>query len=123
MPSFLCETNVELSKEAQDAFLTEASKTIGDCLSKPESFCMVSYKHANMMFGGTSAPTSFVQILSLGSIGPDQNKTTAERIFSVLEKHLGVPSNRCVGYVIRQLDGLMFNVWIVHRYLGSTIPS
>ncbi|CEM24109.1 unnamed protein product [Vitrella brassicaformis CCMP3155] len=95
MPSLIVTSTADLDKAAEDAFLTEASSAVASGLGKPESYMLVSYTRSNMRFGGSEGPVAFVYLASIGKIGPDTNPKVSATISGLVEKHLGVPSDRC----------------------------
>lgn len=47
-----------------------------------------------MSFGGTKAPCAIANLMSIGALGVEQNKKHAKVLYEVIEKELGVPSDR-----------------------------
>eukprot|EP00955_Chlamydomonas_euryale_P088622 364397-Chlamydomonas_euryale.AAC.29 len=47
-----------------------------------------------MMFGGTEEPAAFCELICLGVIGGEKNKTVSAAVMGVLQQKLGVPPNR-----------------------------
>lgn len=87
-------TGGELAEDKKEAFLKEASKTVSTTLGKAESYVMVSLNPSAMSFGGTLGNAAFLYLASIGHIGPETNKPAAKELSALVEKHLGIPSDR-----------------------------
>jgi hypothetical protein len=88
----LIRTNVDI--EYKVPFLKEASATLADALAKPESYVMVQLAAGeSMLFGGSDAPTAFVELKSLGL---DVSQTTAlsQTICGLLQSHFAIEPGR-----------------------------
>lgn len=48
----------------------------------------------NMCFGGTTDPCAIGNLMSIGALGVDQNKQHAKVLYELVQKELGVPSDR-----------------------------
>mmetsp|Transcript_2819 Transcript_2819/g.4030 ORF Transcript_2819/g.4030 Transcript_2819/m.4030 type:complete len:201 (+) Transcript_2819:3-605(+) len=94
MPTCLVQSNVKIDPEEESAFLKEVSQVVASGLGKPESYVMVSSRFANMAFGGTDEPCSFIELISIGRIEKDLNKEMSAKISEVVEKHFGIPASR-----------------------------
>ena len=99
MPYLSIQTNTSLSDDQQAALLDAASKVVASELSKPESYVMVSFVHAQKMkFAGNDSPTAFLELSAIGmpdsqrnplvsaltKLVADKCKIDPERIFVVL---------------------------------------
>ena len=68
MPYLSIQTNTSLSDDQQSALLDAASKIVASELSKPESYVMVSFVHAQQMkFAGDDSPTAFLELRAIGN--------------------------------------------------------
>merc|ERR1712025_1187763 len=47
-----------------------------------------------MMFGGSDAPCASAFFMSIGKIGPEENKVHAAAIYPLVTKHLNIPEDR-----------------------------
>ncbi len=73
MPYLSIQTNTSLNDDQQSALLDAASKIVASELSKPESYVMVSFVHAQQMkFAGDDSPTAFLELRSIGM--PDSQR-------------------------------------------------
>ena len=99
MPYLSIQTNTSLSDDQQAALLDAASKVVASELSKPESYVMVSFVHAQQMkFAGDDSPTAFLEVSAIGmpdsqrnplasaltKLVSDKCKIDPERIYVVL---------------------------------------
>ena len=49
-----------------------------------------------MSFGGSNEPCAYVTLMSIGKLGPDENKKHSNVIMTALDKHLGIsPARVC----------------------------
>ncbi|KAK3595764.1 hypothetical protein CHS0354_025396 [Potamilus streckersoni] len=94
MPIFRIYTNI-LKCEIPDSFLFVATSFIAKLLEKPEPYVQVQV-HAEqiMCHGGSTGPCASVELLSLGSLGPANNKEHAKAISDFIEKQLEIPRKR-----------------------------
>ncbi|GBP66482.1 Macrophage migration inhibitory factor [Eumeta japonica] len=89
------ETNVPKSKVPQD-FVDKAIPILAKALGKPAQYCVVSViPDLPMNFGGSSEPAAIANLMSIGSLGVEQNKKHAKVLFELVEKELGIPQDRC----------------------------
>ncbi|KAL0818320.1 hypothetical protein ABMA28_008802 [Loxostege sticticalis] len=94
MPHLRIETNVPKNVITQD-FILKAGAVIAKTLGKPDQYCAVSViPDLPMSFGGSTSPCAIANLMSIGGLGVDQNKKHAKVIFELVEKELGVPSDR-----------------------------
>jgi phenylpyruvate tautomerase len=86
MPYLSIQTNTSLSDDQQSALLTAASKIVASELSKPESYVMVSFVHAQqMMFAGNDGPTAFLELRAIGM--PDSQRNPLVSALTKLMAH------------------------------------
>ena len=89
MPTLLIQSSQALDATARDALLRDCSRAVAATLGKPESYVMVSLKHADgMIFGGSTDPCAFCHLASIGKIGPETNPKMSKVISELLQKHL-----------------------------------
>ncbi|CDW56002.1 Macrophage migration inhibitory factor [Trichuris trichiura] len=94
MPIFTFSTNVPSENISVD-FLKSTSKLIAGMLGKPESYVAVHINGGQKItFGGTDAPAGFGQLLSLGGVGGEKNRSHSAKLFKHLTDGLGIPGNR-----------------------------
>lgn len=91
MPYLNIVTNQTVKDEA--ALLKAASQTVSTAASKPESYVMVSVKgNANMLMGGSNAPTAFLDYRALGL--PRDRTAFSDALCSLIHEHLGIAGDR-----------------------------
>nr|XP_037872130.1 macrophage migration inhibitory factor isoform X1 [Bombyx mori] len=96
MPHFRIETNISRSKIPAD-FVVKAIPVLAKALGKPEQYCVVTVIPEMLMsFGGSTEPCAIANLMSIGSLGVEQNKKHAKVLFELVEKELGVPTDRFV---------------------------
>ncbi|KFD60936.1 hypothetical protein M514_26879 [Trichuris suis] len=94
MPIFTFSTNVPSENISVD-FLKSTSKLIAGMLGKPESYVAVHINGGQKItFGGTDGPAGFGQLLSLGGVGGEKNRSHSAKLFKHLTDGLGIPGNR-----------------------------
>ena len=107
MPFFKIETNKRMDNAKASDLLEKTSKFVSGMLGKPEKFVMVSIgTDEQMMFGGSDAPTAFVQLKSIG-MQIERCSEFSGRICQFLNDEFGVPADR-VFIDFTSLQGNMF---------------
>lgn len=95
MPTFNLQTNVPGDRVSASQIIADLSKAVASAVGKPESYVLVSLDTGKpMMFGGTEEPCAYGELISIGSIGGEKNKKISAALAEVVQRHLGVPSNR-----------------------------
>jgi len=96
MPNLRIETNVATDQIGDlKGFLAELSKAVSESTGKPEQYVVVQVVPGiPMMFGGTDAPCASAFFMSIGKIGPEENKAHAAAIYPLVKKHLNIPEDR-----------------------------
>ena len=91
MPYLNIVTNQDVQDEA--ALLKAASQTVARASGKPESYVMVAVEQkANMLFGGSDAPTAILDYRSLGLPGDRQGFSDA--LCTMINEQLGIDGSR-----------------------------
>jgi phenylpyruvate tautomerase len=90
---------VTVSKEVADTrkkeLLKKWSSLIAKQLGKPESYMMTMFTPSvPMTFGGTEAPSAFIEIKSIGALSPVNCKALTKELCQSLEAELGIPGDR-----------------------------
>ncbi|KAK7085138.1 hypothetical protein SK128_000452 [Halocaridina rubra] len=94
MPQLEISTNIPKEKVTSDIILT-LSKELTAAVGKPEQYITVRVLPDQLMsFGGTLEPCATAHIMSIGKLGIEENKAIAAKIFSAVEKLLGIPNDR-----------------------------
>ncbi len=84
--------NIDNKKE----FLIRSSEFISKLLNKPEKYVMVKLNDSlPMYFSGTSEPSCFIEIKSIGSLNPSEMSREISEFFSI---SIGIPSERIYIY-------------------------
>lgn len=96
MPLIKVQTSADISDQTQlNGLLKDLSTSLSQHLSKPESYIMTAFEPgATMTFAGTTDPTCYVEIKSVGTMNPSQTQTMSEDFCQKLEQALGIPKNR-----------------------------
>ncbi|WP_438971368.1 phenylpyruvate tautomerase MIF-related protein [Methylophaga sp.] len=91
MPYLNIVTNQDVKDET--SLLKAASQTIAKESGKPESYVMVAIEQkANMLFGGSDAPTAILDYRSLGLPGDRQAFSNA--LCTLINEQLGIDGGR-----------------------------
>jgi phenylpyruvate tautomerase PptA (4-oxalocrotonate tautomerase family) len=91
MPYLNIVTNQNVEDEA--ALLKAASKTVSQASGKPESYVMVAIEQqANMLFGGSDAPTAILDYRSLGL--PGDRQAFSDTLCTLINQQLGIDGSR-----------------------------
>jgi len=94
MPYLNVSTNAEISPEATQLFLNEASRAVAVGTGKPEQYVMVKLETAQpMLFAGSNEPAAFVELKSIG-YPADGMAGLANALCSVVMHRLGVSGAR-----------------------------
>jgi phenylpyruvate tautomerase len=96
MPLITVQTSIPTPDAgAVEALLLDLSASLAKHLGKPESYVMTAF-HGDvaMTFGGTTQPTCYVEIKSVGTMGSDRTRTMSQDFCSKIQHHLGVAPNR-----------------------------
>jgi Macrophage migration inhibitory factor (MIF) len=58
------------------------------------------FETKRMTFGGTAEPAAYTSVASLGNVGPAVNPEVVKVVTGLLDKHCGVPADRCYVHVL-----------------------
>jgi phenylpyruvate tautomerase PptA (4-oxalocrotonate tautomerase family) len=84
-------TNQEVRDQA--GLLKAASQTVSKVSGKPESYVMVAVEQkANMLFGGTDAPTAILDYRALGL--PGDRQAFSDALCTLINEQLGIDGGR-----------------------------
>ncbi len=82
-------------KDVLEGLLKHLSASLATHLSKPESYVMTAFQpDVAMTFAGTTEPTCFVEIKSVGTMSPAQTRTMSQDFCEKINAVLGIPKNR-----------------------------
>lgn len=95
MPLIQVKTSATPDGDQVTGLLKQLSASLAKHTSKPESYVMTVLEGGQpMTFGGTSDPTCYVEVKSIGSMTSQQTKAMSQDFCSQIEQALGVPANR-----------------------------
>ncbi|CAL8470939.1 g10481 [Coccomyxa elongata] len=95
MPILQITTNVPDDVVTNSDTLKLLSKAVTDGVGKPEQYVLITLNAGkSVMFGGTEAPAAYGELLSIGAIGGDKNKSISKLVADILETKLNIPSDR-----------------------------
>jgi len=90
MPLLKIVTNVPESKIPPN-YNVNLTNLLHDILQKPAEYCTVQLQPGQIItFGGSHEPCAFIQLCSIGRLGPVPNLSHSERIMNELESTLGI---------------------------------
>jgi len=94
MPLLKIQTNVEVPEAKRSELLLALTDLVAAELGKPKEYVQVVLEpNVDLMFAGTTEPTAFVELRSLG-LPTDKPAPLSESLSQQLLKALGVPANR-----------------------------
>ena len=95
MPLVRLETTEKLPPDKKAALCAELSKLCAELIGKPEEYMMAIVADGlSILRSGEPGPAAFVDVRSIGGLGPKVNRALAERICGLLERALGIPGGR-----------------------------
>jgi len=96
MPLIKVQTSTPAPKQSQlEAMLQNLSASLAKHLGKPESYVMTAFEpDTAMTFGGTTEPTCYVEIKSVGTMNPTQTQRMSQDFCQQIGQALNVPENR-----------------------------
>ena len=94
MPLIQIKTNVMLPEKQREARLAPVSRLLAELTGKPESYCMVVYEHAAMLFAGDTGAAAFVDVRGIGGLTREVNAKLSAALAQELKKSLGVSPDR-----------------------------
>jgi len=91
MPYLNIVTNQHIDDET--SLLKAASQTVANASGKPESYVMVAVEQkANMLFGGSDAPTAILDYRALGL--PTDRQAFSDALCTLINEQLGIDGSR-----------------------------
>eukprot|EP00088_Acartia_fossae_P017223 TRINITY_DN19757_c0_g1_i1.p1 TRINITY_DN19757_c0_g1~~TRINITY_DN19757_c0_g1_i1.p1 ORF type:complete len:123 (+),score=17.72 TRINITY_DN19757_c0_g1_i1:48-416(+) len=121
MPTLKIETNIkEADIKDMAGALKELSKAMAETTGKPETYVGVQIiPNQNMIFGGSDAPCGQAAFMCIGKMGVEENKKHAGALYPVIEKQLGIPSDRMyISFTDAPTSELGFKGTTFHAILG-----
>jgi phenylpyruvate tautomerase len=86
---------LEIGAATTDALLRELSALLARELRKPESYVMTCLEPAaRMTFGGTDAPTCYVEVKNVGTLAPETTARLSAAVTERLSAAFGVAADR-----------------------------
>ena len=94
MPTLIIKTNAPLADDQAGALLRAASTTVSQVLGKSEAYVMAIHEHnARMLFGGSDAPTAYLELKSIG-FPRERAAEVSATLCALITRHLGIPAAR-----------------------------
>lgn len=94
MPYLAIVTSAEVTLEAGNALVKEASRVIGEGTGKPEQYVMVKLQGGQpLLFAASDAPAAFLEVKSIG-YPPEGPKFLTRSLCELVTRHLGVSGHR-----------------------------
>ena len=107
MPYLRIQTNHSLQPEGQASLMAKASRTVAECLAKPEQYVMVAVEDETpMLFAASDAPAVYLELKSIG-LPKERASAFSEKICGFVEQELEIHSNR-VFIEFKNLEREMF---------------
>ncbi len=96
MPLIKVQTSADApANNAVVDLLKDLSQSLAQHLGKPESYVMTAFESGlPMTFAGTTEPTCYIEIKSVGTMGGTKTKAMSQDFCAKVETALGVPANR-----------------------------
>jgi phenylpyruvate tautomerase len=94
MPLLKLETTVAIDKAKQKTLLAALSGIVAETIGKPEKYVMVTVNPAAILMSGKGGDAAFVEVRSIGGLGGNVNRQLSQKICRLLNRSLGVPSER-----------------------------
>jgi phenylpyruvate tautomerase len=95
MPFIKVQTSVSVTADRRLEILQALSTQLAAQTGKPETYVMTTIEpDVAMTFGGTSEPTCYVEIKSIGTMTAAQTKAMSECFCQQIEQSLGIPQAR-----------------------------
>jgi len=94
MPLLRLETTVPVGDDQQKTLLASLSKIVAGTIGKPEQYVMVTMSPASVLMSGKTDASAFVEVRSIGGLGPEVNRQLAQKVSKVLHDSLGIPASR-----------------------------
>ena len=94
MPLLKIETSAVPDEEARNALVAGLSEIVAGDIGKPEKYVMVSFVSSAMTMSGQRGDAAFVDIRSIGGLGPETNKRLAKDVCELLGTSLGLSKDR-----------------------------
>lgn len=95
MPLIKVQTSVTTPAESTvEDLLKQLSASLSKHLGKPESYVMTAFEPSTpMTFGGTTDPSCYIEIKSVGTMG-EKTQAMSQDFCAKVQAALGVPPNR-----------------------------
>ena len=94
MPLVKLETTVAITGEVRASLLPTLSRLVGETLSKPEEYVMVTVNQTSILMSGHPGDAAFVDIRSIGGLNASVNRQLSQKICQLLNQSLAIPPNR-----------------------------
>ncbi|KAF2885335.1 hypothetical protein ILUMI_20804 [Ignelater luminosus] len=94
MPHFRLETNLAQNKIPGD-LPQKLCNVLAKSLGKPINYCVATViGGVNMSWGGSTEPAAQATLMSIGSLGVEENKKHSKALYDLISKELNIPPDR-----------------------------
>jgi phenylpyruvate tautomerase PptA (4-oxalocrotonate tautomerase family) len=115
MPYLSLTFSHRLFEGTRDRLLHEASAQISATLNKPESDVVVAIRDVDMLFGGESGPSAFVEVRSIGGLDVNTSTVLSAKLCDLLEHEAEIsPARVLLNFVEVKREDWVWN--------GATAP-
>jgi len=95
MPLINIQVSITPNPSEVEPLLKNLSSLLAKHFGKPESYVMTALRSdVFMTFGGTTAPTAYVEVKNIGSMTNQQTTTISAAVCSQIHSSLGIAPNR-----------------------------
>ncbi len=95
MPLVRLETNEHLHADVQQHLCAELSRAAAAIIGKPETYVMVVVAEGRaILHAGRPGPAAFVDVRSIGGLGPEVNRRLSETISRIVTGTTRIPGDR-----------------------------
>lgn len=95
MPLIKVQTSAPIAPDQASNLLQQLSAQLATHTGKPESYVMTALEHnPQMTFGGTTAPTCYIEVKNVGNMSPAQTSAMSQDFCDRVEQVLAVPAQR-----------------------------
>lgn len=95
MPLIRLQTTETITADQKTSLCRKLSRACAETIGKPEGYQMAVVQDGlTISLGGKPGPAAFVEVRSIGGLGPDVNRRLAERVCALLAESLKIPGDR-----------------------------
>ncbi|MDJ0766342.1 MAG: phenylpyruvate tautomerase MIF-related protein [Myxococcota bacterium] len=94
MPLLRLYTSVDVTETKRDELLKSLSGIVAKAIGKPESYVMVTLNQGPTCMGGTTEPSAFVDLRSIGGLSRSVNRDISQQVCQLLNQQVDIPTDR-----------------------------